>query len=118
MKKPIGNKIRQIRELKGYSQEYIAEKLGVSQRAYSKLETNETKLDWQKITKIAEILNVEPTDIVNFDDNLIFNNCNQSGKFEQFINQLPERLIDRYEKHIQILEDELIFLREELRKRV
>jgi transcriptional regulator with XRE-family HTH domain len=112
MKKEIGHKIRQIRELKGFSQEYIASKLGVSQRAFSKIETNETKVDWQKITKIAEILEVEPLDIVSFDDNLVFNNCNQSGKFEQFINQLPEKLIEQYDMRIKTLEEEVIFLRE------
>jgi transcriptional regulator with XRE-family HTH domain len=117
MKKEIGQKIRQIRELKGYSQEYIASKLGVSQRAFSKIETNETKVDWQKITKIAEILEIEPLDIVSFDDNLVFNNCNQSGKFEQFINQLPEKLMEQYDMRIKALEEEVIFLRDIVKKK-
>jgi transcriptional regulator with XRE-family HTH domain len=117
MKKEIGQKIRQIRELKGYSQEYIASKLGVSQRAFSKIETNETKVDWQKITKIAEILEIEPLDIVSFDDNLVFNNCNQSGKFEQFINQLPEKLMEQYDMRIKALEEELTFLRDIVKKK-
>lgn len=107
----IGGKIRQLRELKGYSQEYIANQMGISQRAYSKLETSETKLDWDKLTKISEILEIAPTDIASFDDNLIFNNCNQSGKFEQFINQIPEKLIEQYEKRIEYLEKEIDFLR-------
>jgi transcriptional regulator with XRE-family HTH domain len=41
MSKNIGEKIRQIRDLKGLSQEYISGKLGISQRAYSKIERNE-----------------------------------------------------------------------------
>lgn len=109
--KEIGIKIRQLRELKGYSQEYIAHQMGVSQRAYSKLETNETRLDWDKLTKIAEILEMNPTDIASFDDNLIFNNCTQSGKFEKFINQIPEKLIEQYENRIEHLENEIEFLR-------
>ncbi|MCO5258511.1 MAG: helix-turn-helix domain-containing protein [Crocinitomicaceae bacterium] len=109
--KKIGGKIRQLRELKGYSQEYIANQMGISQRAYSKLETSETKLDWEKLTKISEILEIAPTDIASFDDNLIFNNCSQSGKFEQFINQIPEKLIEQYEKRIEYLEKEIDFLR-------
>jgi transcriptional regulator with XRE-family HTH domain len=117
MKKEIGQKIRQIRELKGYSQEYLANKLGVSQRAYSKIETNETKVDWQKITKIADVLEVEPMDIISFDDNLVFNNCSQSGKFGQFVNNLPEKLIEQYEMRIKFLEDELVFLRDELKSK-
>ncbi|HRN42306.1 MAG TPA: helix-turn-helix transcriptional regulator [Vicingus sp.] len=117
MKKNIGTKVRQLRELKGFTQEYIASQLGVSQRAYSKIETNETRLDWEKLNKIADILEMNPTDIATFDDNLIFNNCHQSGKFEQFINQIPEKLIEQYEKRITHLENEIAFLREELKKR-
>lgn len=116
MKKGIGSKIRQIRELKGYSQEYVAGKLGVSQRAYSKLETSETKLDWDKISQIADVFEIEPLDIVSFDDNLVFHNCNQSGKFGQFFNNFPEKLIEQYEKRIKGLEAEIEFLRNELRR--
>lgn len=116
MEKQIGKKVRQLRELKGYSQQYMADKLSVSQRAYSKMETNETRLDWSKITKIAEVLEMDPMDMISFDDNLIFNNCNQSGKFEQFINQIPDKLIEQYESRINFLEKEILFLREEIKK--
>lgn len=64
MKKETGHKVRQIRELKGHSQEYVATKLGISQRAYSKIETNQTKLDWERITKIAELFEVDPIDMI------------------------------------------------------
>jgi transcriptional regulator with XRE-family HTH domain len=117
MEKQLGRKVRQLRELKGYSQQYMADKLCVSQRAYSKMETNETRLDWSKITKIAEVLEMDPMDMVSFDDNLIFNNCKQSGKFEKFINKIPKKLIQQYESRIEFLEKEIIFLREELNRR-
>ena len=45
MEKKLGQKIRMVRELKGFSQEYMAHALGLSQRGYSKLERDETKLD-------------------------------------------------------------------------
>lgn len=44
MDKQIGIKIRKIRELKGFSQEYMANNLGITQRAYGKLENQETKI--------------------------------------------------------------------------
>ena len=112
MEKNIGIKIRKLRELKGYSQEYMAQKLAVSQRAYSKLERNETKLDWGKITDISTILEIEPMDLVSFDDNLIFNNCTQSGKLNTFHIQSDDRLMGLYEKRMEKLEDEVKFLRE------
>ncbi|GAA0875183.1 hypothetical protein GCM10009118_15920 [Wandonia haliotis] len=117
MKKEIGSKIRQIRELRGYSQEFIASKLGISQRAYSKIEMNQTKLDWVKVTSIAEVLEVDPMDMISFDDNLIFNNCSQSGKFEKFINNMPDKLIEQYELRIKSLNEEISYLRDLLAKK-
>lgn len=117
MKKEIGSKIRQIRELRGYSQEFVAHKLGISQRAFSKIETNQTKLDWEKVAGIAEVLEVDPMDMISFDDNLIFNNCSQSGKFEKFINNMPDKLIEQYELRIKSLNEEISYLRDLLAKK-
>ena len=118
MSKNIGEKIRQIRDLKGLSQEYLSDKLGISQRAYSKIERNEIKIDWEKITEISKVFEIDPMDLISFDDNLIFNNCTQSGKFvnSQAHFNLPEKLIDQYESRIESLEKELDFLREMRRK--
>lgn len=116
MKINLGQKVRQIRELKGYSQEYIASKMSVSQRAYSKMENNETRLDWNKISRIAEIFGIEPHELSSFDDNLIFKNCIQSGKIEQINNNMPEKLIEQYEIRIKHLEGEIGFLRDMLKK--
>lgn len=120
MSKNIGEKIRQIRDLKGLSQEYISGKLGISQRAYSKIERNEIKIDWEKITKISKVFEIDPMDLISFDDNLIFNNCTQSGKFvnSQAHFNVPEKLIEQYESRINSLEKELDFLRELLNKKI
>lgn len=118
MDKNIGHKVRQIRELKNLTQEYMADRLGMSQRGYSKVERDEVKLDWERITQIAKVFDMEPMDLVSFDDNLIFNNCTQSGKIhEQHIHNLPEKLIEQYEARIKSLTEEVTFLRDELRKR-
>jgi transcriptional regulator with XRE-family HTH domain len=119
MSKNIGEKIRQIRDLKGLSQEYISGKLGISQRAYSKIERNEIKIDWEKITEISKIFEIDPMELISFDDNLIFNNCTQSGKFvnSQAHFNIPEKLIEQYESRINSLEKELDFLREMLKNK-
>ena len=116
MKSGISEKIRKIRELKGYSQEFMANKLSISQRAYSKLENQETKLDWDRITLISKILEIDPIDIVTFDDSLVFHNCTQSGKFREFNNHFPKELKEQYEKRITHLEQEVLFLRNQLKK--
>lgn len=111
METNIGEKIRQLRELKGYSQEWMANKLAISQRSYSKLERNETKMDWSKISEIAAVFEMDPLDLIKFDDNLIFNNCTNSGKAHIMNNNLPDKLIEQYEKRIKSLEEEITFLR-------
>lgn len=114
MKGQIGNKIRKVREIKGFSQEFMSEKLNLSQRAYSKIEREEIKLDWQRINEIAAILELDPIDLVAFDDSLIFHNCSQSGKANTIYNQFPAELKEQYEKRIGQLESEVAFLREQL----
>ncbi len=70
----------------------------MSQRGFSKLERDEVKLDWDRITQISKVFEMEPMDLVSFDDNLIFNNCTQSGKIqEQHIHNLPDKLIEQCE---------------------
>jgi len=59
----VGQNIRKIRELKGYSQEYVANALEISQRNYSHIEKNEIELNLSKLSKISEILEVSPQQI-------------------------------------------------------
>jgi len=116
METGIGNRIRKIRKLKGYTQDFMAAKMNISQRAYSKIENNNIKLDWNRIVLISKLLEVDPMSLVNFDDNLIFNNCSQSGKFEIFNNHFPLELKESYEQRIEELKNEIAFLRNLLSK--
>lgn len=60
---------------------------------------------------VSSVLGVDPLELVTFDDNLVFNNCIQSGKFHIFNNNLPEELKKNYEERINHLEKEIEFLR-------
>lgn len=111
MEANIGLRIRKIRELKGYTQDYMAERLNLSQRAYSKIENNDIKVDWNRIVEISNILEVEPINLVTFDDSLIFNNCTQSGKLNVIHNNFPQELKESYESRISALTNEIEFLR-------
>jgi transcriptional regulator with XRE-family HTH domain len=61
----FGEKIRLVRELRGFSQENVAAKLGIAQNAYSRIETNQSKLDSKMLVRIAEVLEVSPMDILS-----------------------------------------------------
>ena len=104
-------KIKQIRELKNVTQEYIATKLGLSIRAYSKIETGETQLTINRLNEISKALGIDPIEVLGFDDKQVFNNCKQDGYIGINHINLPEKLIQQYEKTITVLEDEVKLLK-------
>ena len=110
-------KIKQIRELKNFSQEYVSQKMGISTRAYSKIETGETQLTIKRLNEISEILDVQPLEVLGFDDKQVFNHCKQEGNIGINNNYMSEKMINQYEKRIIHLEGEILFLRNQLESR-
>ncbi len=104
-------KLKQIRELKNLTQEHIATQLGLSTRAYSKIESGETQLTISRLNEISKILEIDPIEVLGFDHQQIFNNCSQEGNIGINHINIPEKLIEQYEKRIQHLESEVVFLR-------
>jgi transcriptional regulator with XRE-family HTH domain len=60
-----GQKLRLFREFRNYSQEYIAEKLGITQNTYSRIENNQTKMTAERLEKLAVILNIPPMELLS-----------------------------------------------------
>jgi len=60
-----GHKLRLLREFRNYSQEYIAEKLGITQNAYSRIENNQTRLTADRLEKLAVILQITPMELLS-----------------------------------------------------
>jgi transcriptional regulator with XRE-family HTH domain len=107
-------KLKQLRELKNYTQEYMATQLGLSTRAYSKIEAGETQLTINRLNEISRVLGIEPMEILGFDHNNIFNNCTQEGDNSTMGTSTyfaPDKLMEQYEQRIKHLESEIIFLR-------
>ena len=68
----IGTNIKNIRELKNYSQEYVAEEIGISQSLYAKIENGSAIPKIDRLQKIAEVLEVDLSTLLSttniFDD--------------------------------------------------
>lgn len=64
--KKLGEKIRRLRAMKGYSQANIAEDLGITPGAYAKIERGEIDPNTARLYEIAKSLDVPVTDF--FDD--------------------------------------------------
>jgi transcriptional regulator with XRE-family HTH domain len=105
-------KIKQIRELKNLTQDYVASQLQLTTRAYSKIESGETQLTINRLNEISSILGIEPIEVLGFDDKQVFNNYGkQEGNIGINHINIPEKLIQQYEKTIQVLEDEVMLLK-------
>ncbi|QSW88628.1 MULTISPECIES: helix-turn-helix transcriptional regulator [Flavobacterium] len=117
----IKNKIKSIRELKNYTQEYMADQLGVTQAGYSKIEKGKTILSYVKLVEIAKILEVSVEDIISFDSQRYFNSFNtvkgNSNSGNISINSdNSEALKSLYEDKIKLLEKLLAKTEEELNR--
>ncbi|KAF2328123.1 helix-turn-helix domain-containing protein [Flavobacterium ginsenosidimutans] len=67
MEMSIGAKIKSIRELKNYTQEYTAYRLGITQAGYSKIEKGKTGLSLEKLQQLAVIFDLSVENIINFE---------------------------------------------------
>jgi transcriptional regulator with XRE-family HTH domain len=57
-----------FRKEKGYTQEQMAEKLGISQNAYNKIENGKSNVKAETLKKIAVILGKKTDDLMDEDD--------------------------------------------------
>lgn len=115
-------KIRKIRGQKGFSQEYMASQLGVSQRTYGRLEAGKSKISIENLRKISEVLDVDPYKLIGFEYQETFiNHENEVGKIQNInhaintnlhtllkeIKTLYEKLIDEKNARIRMLEEKI-----------
>jgi transcriptional regulator with XRE-family HTH domain len=108
----IYNSIKHLRDLKKFTRDHMADKLDMSLSGYSKLERGEVDLTLTKLFKIAEILEVSVSQILNFDASQIFN-INNSTEANGYVNEFHQHNSDQYkEKYIKMLESEIARLKE------
>lgn len=115
----VGFKIRKIRELRNYSQEFMALELGISQRSYSSIELDETSPTLERLGRIAALLQVSVTDIICFEpDTLFIPGMKKDEKFalamleKEFsallqILQLKDEILELKNKEIELLKSKL-----------
>ncbi len=106
-RKEIGYKLRSIRERKKYTQEFVAEGLGMSPINYGRIERGEASLAYEDLQKLSEIFEMEISDIINFEDRYTFNSCNHSNNGNI---AFPEEMKKLYEDKIKLLEEKIEYL--------
>lgn len=118
----IGENIKKLRELKGYTQEDMASKLNISQNGYSKIEREETDVQFSRLVQISQVLDVNLLDLIAFDgQRLLFNvsNTNNQTGVAYLNNDLPTILKEvgkQYESRIEAQQKEIERLHELLKQ--
>jgi transcriptional regulator with XRE-family HTH domain len=114
----LGERISLMRTLKGLTQEEMAKKLNMSTTGYAKIERGETKLQNPRLEKIAESLDLELKDLLNFDTKNILNfaeNCNPTNLAQGYIILSQTECAHELEKSRLIIEQqnkEITYLKE------
>jgi transcriptional regulator with XRE-family HTH domain len=118
----IGINIRRIREKKGFSQDYIAEKLGINQSTYGKLERDASHFTVDRLYKLSEALQEDLATLLDVGKNTFNNQTNQNNGYGyvEVINNDHKSMIDElkaiYEKMLAIKDEEIALLKDLLRK--
>lgn len=92
------NNVKRLRELKNYTQEYMAEQLGITRASYNSVENGQTKLTIDRLFDIAKILETDVDTIMNFD---------KPGMYKQAPPpQIANEAAEMYQDYIRLLKEE------------
>lgn len=86
----IGNRIKELRKSKGFSQKEMAELIGVNRSTYSNYENNNREPNVDTLTKIASVLDINVADLIPTNTQL-----------KSTILYDPEKIISAIEKTMQ-----------------
>ena len=92
----IGQRIRKYRKATGFSQEEMAEKIGISVTHMSHIETGNTKLSLSVLVRTAEVLQVS-TDALLFD--------NTAATKNTILDEITKNLSDCNASQLMIISD-------------
>jgi transcriptional regulator with XRE-family HTH domain len=67
IKKKLGSKIKEIRKSKKYTQEFVAEKIGIETKSLSNIERGLFYPTAENLEKISKILEVQPFELFDFE---------------------------------------------------
>ncbi|HTO37195.1 MAG TPA: helix-turn-helix transcriptional regulator [Brumimicrobium sp.] len=112
----LGENIRKIRELKGFSQQNLADEIGVDQKTVSRIEKGTLSPKFELLVKIAKTLAVNMSQLLSFNENMIFNNYNQNhqgGHFVAYNNTEIEKVEELYKQLLKEKDEIITLLKEE-----
>lgn len=86
--------IRELREQRNWTQEYMADKLGLTRNGYAKIERGESTPSLERLDEIAKVLDVRVIELLKLDN-------------QQFICQISENHSNNYYNSDETLKHEI-----------
>ena len=81
----LGENVRKIRELKGFSQQNLADEIKVDQKTISRIEKGELSPKFETLVSISKALSISLSQLLAFNENMVFNNYSQHQQGGQFV---------------------------------
>jgi transcriptional regulator with XRE-family HTH domain len=113
VKEKVITNIKTIRETKNYSEEYMADKMGISQSTYNRKENGEGDFTLTELIKMADVLEVSVSKIIDMDLAKVINqyhNQDQSGYIIEHQTVVSDEgykaAIAAYEKEVEYLKQQ------------
>ena len=97
----------------------MAQQLGVTQSAYSKIELGESEVTYKRLERISEVLEMKPEEVISFNESMVFNvmnNQNGGNVFGDINNSISDTERKLYQDQIDSLKSEVAHLKEMLAK--
>jgi len=113
IRKKIADKIKQKRFELLKKQEDVADQIGLSQSAYAKIENGATKIDMERLVKIAEVLAVSVVELLPKSVMLGIDHNGTVTEVAEEALKVEQQLHDWKDERIRQLEEELKRLKEQ-----
>ncbi len=111
----IADEIRRLRMAKSFSQDYMAEKLGITQQAYSKIENQISEASISRLQQICEILGVPLPQLLGLDEEVVDSETGETLKLSErklyheiIVNQ--QNIIEKQEETIRSISASLVMM--------
>ncbi len=98
----IGNKIRQTRESKGFSQEAMAGELNITQPTYARIEKDDKRITITRLIHIANVLHTSVAELINEKNAKVINQQNSENP-QAYV----DVVINADKLHIETLKNEI-----------
>lgn len=107
----LGENIKKLRELKNFTQQYLADELGLSLSGYGKIERNQTELSITRLYKICEVLEVDLQTLLSFDGKELFKSSAGRAAIANQVCVIPSAP-DRQSELIEKYKEENLYLKQ------